>query len=128
LPDVLIGDIEHLRQILQHLVGNAVKFTEQGQVSVSLKVFEQSNSRLKLAFAISDTGPGIAPEKVKQLLSGLFVQVDGSVVRRHGGTGIGLPIARKLVELLGGRLNVESQLGVGSTFSFAIPVERFLSD
>jgi signal transduction histidine kinase len=56
LPDVLIGDIEHLRQILQHLVGNAVKFTEQGQVSVSLKVFEQSNSRLKLAFAISDTG------------------------------------------------------------------------
>jgi signal transduction histidine kinase len=128
LPDVLIGDIEHLRQILQHLVGNAVKFTEQGDVSVSLKVFEQSKNRLKLAFAISDTGPGIAPEKVQQLLSGLFVQVDGSVVRRHGGTGIGLPIARKLVELLGGRLNVESQLGVGSTFSFAIPVERFLSD
>ena len=128
LPDVLVGDIERLRQILLHLVGNAVKFTEQGHVSVTLKVYEQSNSRLKLAFSISDTGPGIAPEKVQQLLSGLFVQVDGSVIRRHGGTGIGLPIARKLVELMGGRLNVESQLGVGSTFSFAIPVTSFVAD
>lgn len=121
LPDVLVGDLEHLRQVLVNLTGNAIKFTEQGKVSVMTRIVEQSPTQLMLAFTITDTGIGIAPEKVPQLLSGLFVQADGSIVRRHGGTGIGLPIARKLIELLGGQLSITSQLGVGSSFSFTLP-------
>ena len=121
LPAVLVGDLEHLRQILVNLVGNAIKFTDQGQISVTARIVEQSPEQIKLAFTISDTGPGIAPEKIPQLLSGLFVQADGSIIRRHGGTGIGLPIARKLIELSGGQLAIASQLGVGSTFSFTLP-------
>ena len=121
MPDILVGDLERLRQALVNLVGNAVKFTDQGQISVSAKIAEQSAEQIKLVFAITDTGPGIAPEKIHQLLTGLFVQVDGSVIRRHGGTGIGLPISRKLIELLGGQLEISSQLKVGSTFSFTLP-------
>ena len=121
IPDVLVGDLERLRQTLVNLVGNAVKFTDQGRISVSVKIVEQSAEQIKLIFAISDTGPGIAPEKVEQLLSGLFIQADGSIIRRHGGTGIGLPISRKLIELLGGKLEISSQLNVGSTFSFILP-------
>jgi signal transduction histidine kinase len=121
IPDVLVGDLERLRQTLVNLVGNAVKFTEHGQISVSVKIAGQSAEQIKLIFAITDTGPGIAPQKIHQLLTGLFVQADGSVVRRHGGTGIGLPISRKLIELLGGQLAISSQLGIGSTFSFTLP-------
>ena len=121
IPDVLVGDLEHLRQTLANLVGNAVKFTDKGQVSVSVKIAEQSAEQIKLKFTITDTGPGIAPEKIEQLLTGLFVQADGSIVRRHGGTGIGLPISRKLIELLGGQLEISSQVGSGSTFSFTLP-------
>ena len=121
IPDVLVGDLEHLRQTLVNLVGNAVKFTDQGRISVSVKIVEQSAEQIKLRFAISDTGPGIAPEKIQQLLSGLFIQADGSIIRRHGGTGIGLPISRKLIELLGGQLEISSQVDVGSTFSFILP-------
>ena len=121
VPEVLVGDLELLRQTLANLVGNAIKFTDQGQVSISVKVAEHSAEQIKLAFVISDTGPGIAPEKIQQLLSGLFIQADGSIIRRHGGTGIGLPIARKLIELLGGQLEIASQVGVGSTFSFTLP-------
>jgi signal transduction histidine kinase len=121
ISEVLVGDLEHLRQTLVNLVGNAVKFTDQGQVSVVASIAEQSAEQVKLKFSISDSGPGISPDKIQQLLSGLFVQADGSVVRRHGGTGIGLPIARKLIELLGGQLEITSQLGVGSIFSFTLP-------
>ena len=121
VPEVLVGDLELLRQTLANLVGNAIKFTDQGQVSISVKIAEHSAEQIKLAFVISDTGPGIAPEKIQQLLSGLFIQADGSIIRRHGGTGIGLPIARKLIELLGGQLAIASQVGVGSTFSFTLP-------
>lgn len=123
LPNVLIGDLKRLRQVLLNLVGNAIKFTEQGQILVSVNVVGKTAGMAQLAFSVSDTGPGIAPDKLKQLTNGLFVQADGSVIRRHSGTGIGLPIARKLIELLGGKLKVESQLGVGSTFSFTLPFE-----
>lgn len=123
LPEVLIGDLERLRQVLLNLVGNAIKFTEHGQILVTVKVVEKIAGKIALAFSISDTGPGIAPEKLKHLLTSLFVQADGSVVRRHSGTGIGLPIARKLIELLGGKLEVASKVGVGSTFSFTLPFE-----
>lgn len=121
LPDVLVGDIERLRQVLLNLVGNAIKFTEKGEVSVAVAVTEKSPEQVKLKFSIDDTGPGISPEKVQQLLTGLFIQADGSVIRRHAGTGIGLPIARKLIELLGGKLEISSTVGSGSTFSFTLP-------
>jgi len=121
LPHILVGDLDRLRQVLQHLVGNAVKFTDHGKVSVTAKIVEQSAQQIKVAFAVSDSGPGIAPDKIQQLLSGLFIQADGSVARRHGGTGIGLPIARKLIELMGGQLEIASQQGHGSTFSFTLP-------
>ncbi len=125
MPEILLGDLEHLRQALVNLVGNAIKFTDRGKVCVAVKLVEQTPRQIKLKFEISDTGPGIAPEKIQQLLSGLFVQADGSVIRQHGGTGIGLPIARKLIELLGGQLAISSQPGVGSTFSFTLPFAPF---
>lgn len=120
LPRLLVGDIERLRQIFTHLVDNAIKFTEHGRISVSARLQEQAASTVQVAFCITDSGPGIAPEKLK-LLGGLLVQADGSSVRRHGGIGVGLPIARKLVELLGGELKIASTVGVGSRFSFTLP-------
>jgi signal transduction histidine kinase len=120
LPSVLIGDVERLRQIFAHLVGNAIKFTEHGRITVSARIQEHSADTVQVAFGIDDTGPGIPPDKLK-LLSGLLVQADGSSVRRHGGIGVGLPIARKLVELLGGELKITSTVGIGSRFSFVLP-------
>lgn len=119
LPGVLIGDVERLRQIFTHLVGNAIKFTEHGSINISVRVAEILPAQVKLTFTVADTGPGISPEILPQLC-GLFVQADGSVMRRHGGIGVGLPIARKLIELMGGELAIESKLGVGSQFSFTL--------
>lgn len=127
LPGVLIGDIERLRQIFAHLVGNAIKFTEQGRITVSARIQEHRGGTVQVAFGIDDTGPGIPPDKLK-LLSGLLVQADGSSVRRHGGIGVGLPIARKLVELLGGELKITSTVGIGSRFSFVLPFEPATAD
>ena len=120
LPPVLVGDIARLRQIFVHLVGNAIKFTEQGSICISVRVAEVLADKINLEFTVTDTGPGIAADKLSQL-TGLFVQADGSAIRRHGGIGIGLPIARKLIELLGGELRIDSELGVGSRFSFTLP-------
>ncbi|MBI2275793.1 MAG: hypothetical protein HYU74_00435 [Dechloromonas sp.] len=120
LPHVLIGDVEHLRQIFSHLLGNAIKFTERGGVNVSAHIQARTPTGIKLEFCIADTGPGISAEKLG-LLGKLLVQVDGSSSRRHGGIGVGLPIARKLIELLGGKLEIDSQLGTGSLFRFTLP-------
>jgi signal transduction histidine kinase len=127
LPDILIGDIELLRKIFAHLVGNAIKFTERGSIGVGIKIAETTPSSIKLRFSITDTGPGIAPEVLPQL-TGLFVQGDGSSIRKHEGIGIGLPIARKLIELLGGHLEIQSELGKGSQFSFTLPFGVGMSD
>ena len=120
LPGVIIGDVERLRQIFGHLVGNAIKFTDHGSISCSAWLRTPMTDSIPIEFRIADTGPGIPADKLK-LLTGLLVQVDGSSVRRHGGIGVGLPIARKLVELLGGELKIESEAGVGSCFSFTLP-------
>ena len=120
LPPLLVGDIARLRQIFVHLVGNAIKFTEQGSICISVRVAEVLADKINLEFTVADTGPGIAADKLSQL-TGLFIQVDGSSIRRHGGIGIGLPIARKLIELLGGELRIDSELGVGSRFCFTLP-------
>ncbi len=122
LPAVVTGDISLLQQAFAQLIGNAIKFTEHGSVTVSAQVRSQSEKMVSIEFAVSDTGPGIPAEKISTL-NGLFTQVDSSKIRRHGGTGIGIPIARKLIELLGGTLSIESQVGSGSRFSFTLPFE-----
>lgn len=127
LPSILTGDIERLRQIFTHLLGNAIKFTEQGRITVSACIHEHTADTVQIAFCIDDTGPGIPADKLK-LLSGLLIQGDGSNVRRHGGIGVGLPIARKLVELLGGELKIISAVGTGSRFSFTLPFALTTAD
>jgi signal transduction histidine kinase/CheY-like chemotaxis protein len=118
LPSMLVGDVGRLRQVLTNLIGNAVKFTEIGHVHVDVSG-EVVGDKARLHFRIEDTGIGIPPDKVAAVFE-KFSQVDGSSTRRHEGTGLGLAIARRLVQLMGGDINVESTLQKGSVFSFSI--------
>lgn len=119
LPPTLGGDVERLRQVFRHLLENAIKFTHSGHIAVSAEVVSRHDDIVRLRFSVNDTGIGIAPEVIPQL-NGLMVQADGSSIRRHGGIGLGLPIARKLIELMGGQLSIASTPGRGSCFSFEI--------
>jgi signal transduction histidine kinase/ligand-binding sensor domain-containing protein/DNA-binding NarL/FixJ family response regulator len=122
LPDRLVGDWDRVQQILINLVGNALKFTARGGVTISVEPHAGNGlieGMLMLHFAVHDTGIGIAAEK-QQLIFEAFRQADGSTTRRFGGTGLGLAICTKLVELMGGRIWVESQEGQGSTFHFTV--------
>ena len=121
-PQVVIGDCNRLRQILVNLVGNAVKFTDSGEVLVSVGAQLLPTDRYELRFAVRDTGVGISEKGTAKLFHS-FSQVDGSTTRRYGGTGLGLAISRHLSELMDGRMWVESELGRGSTFYFTIKVE-----
>jgi two-component system, sensor histidine kinase and response regulator len=116
VPRKLIGDPLRLKQILINLVGNAIKFTERGEIVVRVE-HEPGNDRGCLRFAVADTGIGIAADKIAGLFSS-FTQVDTSIARRYGGSGLGLSIVRRLVELMGGRTWIESRVGAGSTFYF----------
>ena len=117
VPDYLIGDPGRLRQIMLSLVGNAIKFTEKGEVLVEVKVDSQTEEDVTLHFTVNDTGIGIPPEK-QQLIFAPFEQADASSTRRYGGTGLGLAISSQLVKLMGGRIWVESASGRGSSFDF----------
>ena len=117
VPDALIGDPSRLRQIVINLVGNAIKFTEQGEVVLQVSVEEQTNDDLILHFAISDTGIGIPAEK-QAVIFEAFSQADNSTTRRYGGTGLGLTISARLVALMKGQVWVKSAPGLGSTFHF----------
>ena len=117
VPEYLIGDPGRLRQVILNLVGNAIKFTEKGEVVVHVEVESQSDDHVALHFAVRDTGIGIVPEK-QQIIFGPFEQADTSMTRRYGGTGLGLAITSHLVKLMGGRIWVESACGQGSTFHF----------
>ncbi|NNJ32813.1 ATP-binding protein [Lacrimispora defluvii] len=119
IPRYLIGDPDRLRQVLGNLIGNAIKFTDAGVVSVAVRNVAAAEKSVSLEFHISDTGIGISTEKM-DLLFKRFSQVDGSVTRRHSGSGLGLAICKQLVELMGGSIHVESAIGTGSTFRFAI--------
>ncbi len=128
VPPQVLGDVTRLRQILVNLVGNAVKFTDQGEIVVSVNVVQfpenraESGATWMLRFAVRDTGIGIRPERLAKLFSP-FVQADASTTRHFGGTGLGLSISRRLVELMGGKLWAESTAGAGSTFQFELPLQ-----
>jgi signal transduction histidine kinase len=117
VPDELVGDWSRLEQVLINLVGNAIKFTESGSVSVLLTVQERTPDAVLLSVAVVDTGIGIAPDRQAEIFEA-FTQADGSTTRRYGGTGLGLTISRTLVEMMGGRIWLESTLGQGTTFHF----------
>lgn len=117
VPAVLAGDPVRLRQVIVNLVGNAIKFTETGEVVVRARVEEQTPREARLHFSVSDTGIGIPAEKLRAIFDP-FTQADGSTTRRFGGTGLGLTISAHLVELMGGSIWAESRVGRGSTFHF----------
>ena len=123
VPQFVMGDGLRLRQVILNLVGNAIKFTEKGEVAVSVRVESEDHERITLHFAVLDTGIGISLEHLSKVFEA-FEQADTSMTRRFGGTGLGLSISSRLVSLMGGRIWVQSQLGVGSTFHFLVPFSK----
>jgi PAS domain S-box-containing protein len=123
VPAAVLGDPTRVRQVLINLIGNAVKFTSSGEVTVSTSIESDDGRMIVLAFAVSDTGIGVATESRERLFEA-FVQGDGSTTRRFGGTGLGLSICRRLVELMGGRIWLGEHEGPGSTFCFTARFER----
>jgi PAS domain S-box-containing protein len=119
IPEQLKGDPLRLGQILTNLVNNAVKFTETGEIRLKIQLLEKTGERVHLKFSVLDTGIGMTPEQATKLFQP-FSQADMSTTRKHGGTGLGLTISRRLVELMGGEIWLESEAGVGSTFAFTV--------
>ncbi|MDA0746834.1 MAG: ATP-binding protein [bacterium] len=122
LPDSLVGDVNRIRQILINLVGNAVKFTEQGRVSLEVGIISKTDTHLELQFSIADTGIGIPADKQEHIF-GAFSQADGSTTRRFGGTGLGLSISSSLVRIMNGRIWLKSKPNEGSIFYFSLTLE-----
>ncbi len=122
IPPFLIGDGNRLRQVIINLIGNAIKFTESGEVVLEIDCLERTSERARLHFKIIDTGIGIAPENIGKIFQE-FEQADASTTRRFGGTGLGLAICKRLVELMEGRIWAESVLGVGSKFQFEVTLD-----
>lgn len=125
LSGMVRGDSERLRQVLVNLLGNAIKFTQQGEVQLKLSRQEprKADEPMRLLFEVIDTGPGIAVEQQQSIFES-FTQADGTITRRYGGTGLGLTISRQLVELMGGQLELSSNVGRGSRFYFSLDLER----
>ncbi len=123
IPQHLRGDPLRLGQILTNLVNNAVKFTEQGEIRLKIELAEQTGDKVQLKFSVHDTGMGMTKEQAGKLFQA-FSQADMSTTRKHGGTGLGLTISRRLVELMGGQIWLESEPGVGSTFIFTAWLEQ----
>ena len=122
VPEVVRGDSTRLRQVVINLVGNAIKFTERGEVALKVQVEAQEGQERLLRFTVADTGIGI-PEEKRELIFAPFSQADTSTTRKYGGTGLGLTISTRLVEMMGGRIWVESEVGKGSQFHFTARME-----
>lgn len=122
IPDQLIGDPLRLRQVITNLIGNAVKFTTEGQVALSCRVKARRDATVELQFCVADTGIGIKQDKLDVIFD-TFAQADGSTTRKYGGTGLGLTISKRLVSLMNGNLWVESEFGEGSRFYFTMTTE-----
>lgn len=123
VPSLVRGDPGHLRQVLLNLGSNAVKFTERGQVMIRAALEEENETRARVRFSVSDTGPGIPPEKTERLFE-TYSPVHASLQKKHGGTGLGLSISKRLAELMGGALSVESRVSEGTTFHFTVDLEK----
>lgn len=119
VPDTIVGDTVRLKQVLINLVGNAIKFTREGEVLLTVQRRSVQQDEVELWFSVKDTGIGIPKEKQHRLFQA-FMQVDSSTTRKYGGTGLGLAISKRLVELMGGSISIESEPGLGTTFSFTM--------
>ena len=127
VPDHLVGDYVRIRQVLLNLVSNAIKFTEEGEITLTVRTLHQAENNVNLRISVTDTGIGIPPEKQKHIFSA-FEQADSSTTRKYGGTGLGLAISARLVDLMHSELHLESQPGFGSTFWFDLSLPFSESD
>ncbi|MEP6485612.1 MAG: ATP-binding protein [Rudaea sp.] len=121
------GDPTRLRQVLTNLVSNAIKFTPRGSIAIHVSKRAETRTHFEILFAVKDTGVGIAPESAAKLFQA-FSQADASTTRMHGGTGLGLVICKRIVDLMGGKIGVRSELGKGSLFWFSVPMQKALGD
>ncbi|MGJ8669346.1 MAG: response regulator [Oceanococcus sp.] len=122
VPRMLTGDSLRLGQVLINLLGNAIKFTELGHVKLTIQCLQQDEQQAQLLFEVEDTGVGVAPDMQSKLFEA-FTQADSSTTREYGGTGLGLTISKQLIELMGGKIQLQSELGKGSTFSFEVSLD-----
>ena len=118
-----LGDMNRIRQVLINLAGNAVKFTETGEVVIAFSLVSESDAGAMVRFSVRDTGIGIPPDRIASLFEP-FSQADAAITRQYGGTGLGLTICKRIVEMMGGEIGVQSETGVGSAFSFTLPLEK----
>lgn len=123
VPDAVLGDPVRLRQILINLIGNAFKFTSKGSIKTSVKKIKEAKDYIELKFSVSDTGIGIPKNKIDNLFES-FKQLDSATTRKYGGTGLGLAIVKNLVNLMGGQIQVDSEINKGSIFTFTIPLYK----
>ena len=123
VPDRLLGDPVRLGQLITNLVSNAIKFTDQGQVLLSVRLVSEDEKRCVLCFMVSDTGIGIEKDRLDYLFD-MFTQADSSTTRRFGGTGLGLTICKRIAQLMGGTISVESEPAVGTTFTFRVEIDK----
>ena len=125
IPHELYGDEGRIKQIIINLVSNAIKFTESGEIRVSFDLDYQNETEAYLSIKVNDTGKGIAPNKLESIFEA-FTQENNTISRRYGGTGLGLSISKRLANVMGGNLTVESTLEVGSTFTLFLPLAKTL--